>query len=363
MANTKSIEGFVKDIDPERLPDLLEIAFTRAQELGVPIGSLVVGDVQEQSSVRDVMRTSDAASALNVSPNTFRSWQLRYNYPPPVRRSKGGHRYFDPSDIYELRSALEEGLTIQAAIDRAQYSVSKSAFSSMNGRRKLRQSLGNYDEQGANGTMDAVLDYKSVESTVETVLLPEIHNIADRHGYSSANWSFASRWGNNWLNHARRLSPQPIGERTVLIGDATRYQDDPDRLELAAFSLLCSRLGARVLTLSVENAEGLKRVATAFRPQQVVLAGRSQSDGVGRWAYTLRATSGIRVSHAFRRDRPENYRNFNGSLKWLPDMPGEAARTLLTAINDNGQRLGQVAAAEAQVGNDAEHQNGQPVAN
>jgi len=60
------------------------------------------------------LKTSEAASALNVSPNTLRSWERRFGYPQP-RRSPGRHRLYVESDITALRHVLASGLSISSA--------------------------------------------------------------------------------------------------------------------------------------------------------------------------------------------------------------------------------------------------------
>jgi len=50
------------------------------------------------------VRTNAAAAMLGVSPNTLRSWERRFGYPEP-RRTAGGHRQFELSEIEALRSA------------------------------------------------------------------------------------------------------------------------------------------------------------------------------------------------------------------------------------------------------------------
>lgn len=53
------------------------------------------------------IRTNAAAAMLGVSANTLRSWERRFGFPEP-RRTAGGHRQFDLSQIEALRSAFED---------------------------------------------------------------------------------------------------------------------------------------------------------------------------------------------------------------------------------------------------------------
>src|SRR5207249_10595915 len=61
------------------------------------------------------IRTNAAAELLGVSPNTLRSWERRFGYPKP-RRTQGGHRQYDLSQLEALRRALLETHNISSAI-------------------------------------------------------------------------------------------------------------------------------------------------------------------------------------------------------------------------------------------------------
>src|SRR5436853_84182 len=62
-----------------------------------------------------VIRTNAAAAMLGVSPNTLRSWERRFGFPSP-RRTQGGHRQFDLSEVEALRTAFEETHNVSSAI-------------------------------------------------------------------------------------------------------------------------------------------------------------------------------------------------------------------------------------------------------
>src|SRR5881394_178116 len=95
------------------------------------------------------LKTSEAAAVLNVSPNTLRAWERRFGYPKP-QRTAGKHRLYTHGEVAALRS---------------------------------------------------------VERSVEEVLLPSIREIGERHGFDSAPWAFAARWATDWLQRAQRMAP------------------------------------------------------------------------------------------------------------------------------------------------------------
>ena len=67
-------------------------------------------------SLMSGIRTNAAAELLGVSANTLRSWERRFGYPAP-RRTEGGHRQYDLSDLEALRRALLETHNISSAIE------------------------------------------------------------------------------------------------------------------------------------------------------------------------------------------------------------------------------------------------------
>ena len=231
------------------------------------------------------LKTSEAAAALNVSPNTLRAWERRFGYPVPMR-TEGKHRIYTHGEIAALRDALKEGLSISSAISHAREKLTADT-------PVLVGALTSCELDRADAAMEAALALRSVERTVEEVLLPTLTEIARRHGDTSAPWAFASQWGADWIQRARRLAPSPAGASTVLIGDATRDELDNDALSLAAFTLFIERAGARVLTLPVAGVSGIGEVLKNFRPRAIVIAGGSQSDdAVARWAYAVRSVAG-----------------------------------------------------------------------
>ena len=114
--------------------------------------------------------------------------------------------------------------------------------------------------------MEAALALRSVERSVEEVLLPSVNELGERHGFDSAPWAFAARWASDWLQRAQRLAPPPMRPAAILAGDATRDDLDPDALALRALQLFAVRSGARVLALPVSGVSGLGDVLTRIRP-------------------------------------------------------------------------------------------------
>src|SRR5665648_386276 len=137
------------------------------------------------------LKTSEAAALLNVSPNTLRAWERRFGYPKP-QRSPGRHRLYTHGEVAALRDALQEGLSISSAVSRAREGLAADTNS-------LVGALISYERERADSAIEAALALRSVERSVEEVLLPTLDEIARRHTLESAAWAFAAHWGADWL--------------------------------------------------------------------------------------------------------------------------------------------------------------------
>jgi len=287
------------------------------------------------------LKTSEAAAVLNVSPNTLRAWERRFGYPKP-QRSPGKHRLYTHGEVAALRDALHEGLSISSAVSRAREAL--SADTSV-----LVGALSSFELDRADIAMEAALALRSVERSVEEVLLPSMHDIGQRHGYDSAPWAFAAQWATDWLQRAQRLAPPPLRPAAVLIGDATHDELDVDALAMRALQLFSVRAGARVLVLPVGGVSGLGDVLAAFGPQAVVIAGDTAGDdAVARWAYGVRSAAGALPVTLFRRgSRTDSART---TARILPDSAGDAHRVLLQMLD--GRPRAMTSAAELSLAND-----------
>jgi MerR family transcriptional regulator, light-induced transcriptional regulator len=275
------------------------------------------------------LKTSEAATLLNVSPNTLRAWERRFGYPKP-QRSPGKHRLYTHGEVAALRDALQEGLSISSAISRAREALRADTHI-------LVGSLNSFELDRADAAMEAALALRSVERSVEEVLLPSLVELGERHGYDSAPWAFAARWAGDWLQRAQRLAPPPTLSVSVLVGNASPDDLEIDVLYMRALELFLSRAGTKVLTLPISGISGLGDLLTAFRPDAFVVAGSHDADDdVARWAYRVRAVAGALPITLFHRStRSERVRTTGARL--LADSPGEAHRELLAVIESGGR--------------------------
>jgi len=277
------------------------------------------------------LKTSEAAAVLNVSPNTLRAWERRFGYPKP-QRSPGKHRLYTHGEIAALRDALQEGLSISSAISRARESVAADTH-------VLVGALAAYELERADAAMEGALALRSVERSVEEVLLPSLEEIGDRHGTESAPWALAARWAGEWLLRAQRLSPPASSRPSVLLGDATRDQLDPDALALRALELCTTRVGLRTVTLPVTGLAGLGDVLGAYAPRVVVIAGGEENDDhVARWAYRVRAAAGALPVLLFHRSGRGDRTRTTGA-RHLAAAPTLAASQLLDLVEGSSREV------------------------
>jgi DNA-binding transcriptional MerR regulator len=274
------------------------------------------------------LKTSEAAALLNVSPNTLRAWERRFGYPKP-QRSPGRHRLYTYGEIASLRDALHEGLSISSAVSRAREGLTADTHS-------LVGALTSFELERADVAMEAALALRSLERAVEEVLLPSLDEVGKRHGLDSAPWAFAAHWGVAWLRRAQRLAPPSNRSASIVIGDASRDDLDPDAAHVRAFELFCVRAGARVLSLSARGVQGMGDALAQREPSIVVIAGNHLGDDeVARWAYAVRLSAGPMPIALFRRGhQPPRVRTTGAQV--LP-LGALAAHTRVLELIEEGR--------------------------
>ena len=277
------------------------------------------------------LKTSEAAALLNVSPNTLRAWERRFGFPQP-QRSPGKHRLFTHGEIAALRDALQEGLSISSAVSRAREGLASDANS-------LVGALVSYERDRANQAIEAALALRTVERSVEEVLLPTLDEIVRRYGSESAAWAFAAHWATDWLRRAVHLAPAPVRPISIVIGDAARDELDPDTPYIRSLELFCARAGIDTLCLSARGVAGIGDAVSIHRPDLVVLAGSHLSDdAVARWAYAVRLSVGAMPIAVYRRGDPARNRSTTGARR-LPSEPQAAQLRILDLIESDRRAI------------------------
>jgi MerR family transcriptional regulator, light-induced transcriptional regulator len=277
------------------------------------------------------IRTNAAAGILGVSPNTLRSWERRYGFPRP-RRTAGGHRQYALAEIQSLRATLAETHNVSSAITLVRLRGEGPSSPS-----RLAAAFAAFDEEKANALLEESLALRSVERTIEEVLLEAIAlHAADAAG--NPEYQFGWRFATGWLSALKRLSPPATSPMGVLVLDASALLD-LDALHAQALELLLRRAGIRTLSLSTAiTPSRLVRALPALDPSAVVLAGRGITlDALGRLVYVVRTIARQPVIFDYRGAVPDTGASTVGRLGQTPI----AARDLLLA------RLAEVEASSA----------------
>jgi DNA-binding transcriptional MerR regulator len=229
------------------------------------------------------IRTNAAAVMLGVSPNTLRSWERRYDFPRP-HRSPGGHRQYALGEIESLRLALAETHNVSSAI-----SLARERGEGPSSSARLTGAFATFDEERANRLLEESLAIRSIERTVEEVLLAAACASAET-AQTTPEYEFGFRFATGWLSALKRISPPPSRREGVLIFDASARLD-PDALHAQSLEVLLRRAGLRTLSLSPAIETGrLGRALRALDPSAVVLTGRQVTlDSIGRLVYAVRS--------------------------------------------------------------------------
>ena len=228
------------------------------------------------------IRTNAAAELLGVSPNTLRSWERRFGYPKP-RRTQGGHRQYDLTELESLRRALLETHNISSAIE-----LARQRGEGPSSPARLLDAFDHFDEGVADRVLEESLAVRSVERTVEEVLLPAIELAYEREG-RDAERELGSRWATGWLHAARRVVAPASRPQGVLLFDSSPRLD-LESLHVQALELGLRRAGFRTLLLAFDlPPERIVRAIRAIDPTAFVFCGGEATlEVVGRLVYTVR---------------------------------------------------------------------------
>jgi MerR family transcriptional regulator, light-induced transcriptional regulator len=273
------------------------------------------------------IRTNAAAELLGVSPNTLRSWERRFGYPKP-RRTQGGHRQYDLTELESLRRALLETHNISSAIE-----VARQRGEGPSSSTRVLDAFDHFDEGGADRVMEESLAVRSVERSVEEVLLPAVELAQDREG-REAEYELACRWATGWLYAARRVVAPATRPHGVLLFDSSQRLD-LEALHVQGLELALRRAGFRTLLLAFDlPPERIVRAMRAVDPTAFVFCGGEATlEVVGRLVYTVRQVGSAGPVFEYRESMPVTGEH---AIPSLGAAPTEAAERLKAYV-DSGR--------------------------
>ena len=271
------------------------------------------------------IRTNAAAVMLGISPNTLRSWERRYGFPKP-HRSAGGHRQYSLSEVEALRLTLAETHNVSSAI-----SLARERGEGPSTSLRLSGTFASFDEEGSNRLLEESLGLRSVERTVEEVLLQALVAQREPDG-TTAEYEFGWRYAVGWLAAQRRMAPPATRREGVMVFDASA-PCDLDGVHAQALELVLRRAGLRTLALTpaIEPSR-LGRALRALEPSAVVLTGQRVSlDAIGRLVYAVRSTARDALVFDYRGAVPDSGAS---TVVRLGESPIAARDVLLARLQD-----------------------------
>jgi DNA-binding transcriptional MerR regulator len=285
------------------------------------------------------LKTSEAATLLNVTAASLRAWESKFDFPTP-QRSAGNQRMYLYAEVIALRGALQDCTSTSSAVHVAREQLAARDSS-------LIAALSGYDRGRADLAMEAALGSRSVQRCVEGMLLPTLERIARERTLDSAAWAFAAQWGADWLRRARRLAAARPRLLSIVLADASRDELDPDAPHIRALELFSLRAGANVMSLSIRGIVGIGDALQAQRPDLIVIAGGHMADdAVATWARSVRLAAGPIPIALYRRGDHLARMPTTGATTVLPTRASDAHYRLIERVTTQ-RAAATLAASEA----------------
>jgi hypothetical protein len=152
--------------------------------------------------------------------------------------------------------------------------------------------------------MEESLAVRSVERTVEEVLLPALEQADERDG-RDAERELALRWATGWLHASRRVVAPASRPQGVLLFDSSPRLD-VESLHVQALELALRRASFRTLLLAFDlPPERVVRAIRALDPVAFVFCGGEATlEVVGRLVYTVRQVGSAAPVFEYREAMP-----------------------------------------------------------
>jgi DNA-binding transcriptional MerR regulator len=232
-------------------------------------------------SVTGHLRIGELSRRTGVAPELLRAWERRYGLLRP-ERSEGGFRLYSDADerrVGIMREHLRHGL---AAAEAARLAVAaddggvseppESQPQLEAAATRLRSSLDEFDETGAQAALDELFAAFTIETVLAAVVLPYLVELGERWSTGEATVAqehFASNLIRGRLLAIGRGWDSGSGPRAVLACAPGELHD----LGLIAFGLTLGRRGWRITYLGPDTpVESLVETAARLMPELVVVS-------------------------------------------------------------------------------------------
>jgi MerR family transcriptional regulator, light-induced transcriptional regulator len=227
------------------------------------------------------LRIGELSRRTGVAPELLRAWERRYGLLRP-ERSEGGFRLYSGADerrVELMRRHLRRGLAAAEAARLAVTAEDEPERGRTEGRpeleagaARLRASLDDFDESGAQAALDELFGAFTVETVLAGVILPYLVDLGERWARGEATVAqehFASNLIRGRLLGLGRGWDSGEGPRAVLACAPGELHD----LGLIAFGLTLARRGWRITYLGPDTPiESLVDTAARLAPELVVVA-------------------------------------------------------------------------------------------
>ena len=229
------------------------------------------------------LRIGELSKRAGVSPELLRAWERRYGLLRPTR-SAGGLRLYSADDVARvgrMRQLLAEGF---AAAQAAELALGDAAVENADDGEllaaalaELSTALDDFDETGAQAVIDRLLAIVTVETLLDEVVLPYLHELGARWQRGEATVAlehFASSVLRGRLLGLARGWGQGLGP-VALLACLPGEQHD---LGLISFGLALRARGWRIVYLGPDTPiETVIETSDRTQPGIVVLSAVSSS--------------------------------------------------------------------------------------
>ena len=252
------------------------------------------------------VRIGELSDRVGESPTLLRAWERRYGLLSPVR-SAGGFRLYGAEDerrVRAMQALLAGGVSARQAAEAVLSTSAEGAPPSPvavggaieDTRSRLTQTLGQFDDVGANAVLDRLLANWGVATVISEVIVPYLVDLGERWADGSATIAeehFATSVIRGRLLGLARGWDGGSGPRALLACPSGELHD----LGLICFGIALRSHGWRITYLGADTPQStLIEAAAQLTPNLIVLAATRPSRLRGLAGEARTATTPIAIA-------------------------------------------------------------------